>query len=663
MARAKMNEDSRTMYLARALYDAVEDCNVQQVNTLLSQNKANPNVLIPDEGMTAFHLAAGHENLAFGKVVTSLFLHNGGNPNVRCDGNRTVLHIAVAWNRSSVVEILLKSPYIVPDLFIKDDDNLNVFNYAVKFNAWESLATLQSHIKQSYHTNNSTNQICKPVQPIPVKQEDIFTKEQNNEKSIDNNTTFNKSDKLHTSSGYFNSGESLNSTSNSKKSNLVDEKKNLSCESILSSVSSTDNSLEDILNRNISSDYENSELDDIPSSIYADRSLNSLECVNNGFESIENISFPSNNLLTDSESLFESQKVVLTTKNNYNQSKDISLSNSEWMTDISELSNWHSSDDFLTCPDTNSEQYLTNSNYRNDITDNKLEDITYKTCDSKSQSISKISTGIDNLRISDHYIDSAEDYDTDYVRQSLRKYGVPPGPIVPSTKHLYVRKLNRIVKNQAAFKNDSKINNTSTVCSYSSQLTKVLTSDESWKRTILSWSTLEENIIFNKNGSSFTYLLLDPRISKNLPARANKIKNPIEIWQTFISSIFYIGKGTKSRPNDHMNEAFNFWIEKNNKEKSRKVEYILSLWKEHLGVVCVQAFHHLIMKEAHIREAAMIDAIGLDALTNEKRGTYYEITARWRNSDRCKLGCYLLYRAMLVFLADGERQLKPIDLT
>lgn len=112
-------------------------------------------------------------------------------------------------------------------------------------------------------------------------------------------------------------------------------------------------------------------------------------------------------------------------------------------------------------------------------------------------------------------------------------------------------------------------------CSYSSQLTKVLTADNSWKETIKSWSTLEEDVIFNKSGSSFTYLLLDPRISKNLPARANKTKNPIEIWQTFISSIFYIGKGTKSRPNDHMNEAFNFWIEKNNKEKSRKVCRIL----------------------------------------------------------------------------------------
>jgi len=121
----------------------------RQVNSLLSQNKASPNILIPEEGMTPFHLAAGHENMAFGKVVTSLFLHSGGDPNVRCDGNRTVLHISVAWNRSSVVEILLKSPYIIPDPYLKDDDGLNAFNYAVKFNAWESLSTLQLFIKKN----------------------------------------------------------------------------------------------------------------------------------------------------------------------------------------------------------------------------------------------------------------------------------------------------------------------------------------------------------------------------------------------------------------------------------------------------------------------------------------------------------------------------------
>lgn len=109
--------------------------------------------------------------------------------------------------------------------------------------------------------------------------------------------------------------------------------------------------------------------------------------------------------------------------------------------------------------------------------------------------------------------------------------------------------------------------------SYSNELTKVLITDEydTWKATLKSWNILEKEIIYNKNGTSFTYLLLDPRITRNLPSRADQINDPIEIWQTFISSIFYIGKGTKSRPNDHMNEAFSSWIETNNKEKSEKV--------------------------------------------------------------------------------------------
>lgn len=120
---------------------------------LLYQNKANPNVVIAEEGMTAFHLAAGHENLPFGKIVTSLILHNGGDPNTYCVGNRTVLHIAIAWNRSSVVEILLNNPYINPNPFIKDEDGLNAYNYAMKFKAWESLAILQNYMNRSKQTS------------------------------------------------------------------------------------------------------------------------------------------------------------------------------------------------------------------------------------------------------------------------------------------------------------------------------------------------------------------------------------------------------------------------------------------------------------------------------------------------------------------------------
>lgn len=81
-----------------------------------------------------------------------------------------------------------------------------------------------------------------------------------------------------------------------------------------------------------------------------------------------------------------------------------------------------------------------------------------------------------------------------------------------------------------------------------------------------------------------------------------------------------------------------------------------------MGVICLQAFHNLEMKEAHVRESSMINAIGLDNLTNIKQGSYFNIT-KWKNSEKCKLGCYLLYKAMHIFLVEGERQLKPIDLT
>lgn len=59
----------------------------------------NPNVLIPEEKMTSFHLAACHRNPANGKAVTALILHHGGDLNVRCDGNRPDLHIiTVTYN-------------------------------------------------------------------------------------------------------------------------------------------------------------------------------------------------------------------------------------------------------------------------------------------------------------------------------------------------------------------------------------------------------------------------------------------------------------------------------------------------------------------------------------------------------------------------------------
>lgn len=53
---------------------------------------------------------------------------------------------------------------------------------------------------------------------------------------------------------------------------------------------------------------------------------------------------------------------------------------------------------------------------------------------------------------------------------------------------------------------------------------------------------------------------------------------------------------------------------------------------------------------------------GLQTLTNQKQGHYYGVVAHWPLPRRRRLGVYLLQRALLVFLAEGERELRPQDI-
>ena len=53
---------------------------------------------------------------------------------------------------------------------------------------------------------------------------------------------------------------------------------------------------------------------------------------------------------------------------------------------------------------------------------------------------------------------------------------------------------------------------------------------------------------------------------------------------------------------------------------------------------------------------------GLKMLTNQKRGDYYGVVSTWQVKRKKELGVRLLYRAMNIFLAEGERQLRPADI-
>ncbi len=88
----------------------------------------------------------------------------------------------------------------------------------------------------------------------------------------------------------------------------------------------------------------------------------------------------------------------------------------------------------------------------------------------------------------------------------------------------------------------------------------------------------------------------------------------------------------------------------------------MEIWRAGLGIVSLHCFQSVIPSEAYTREASMMDAIGMDNLTNMKRGNYYGDAKNWSERRKCELGTVLLRRACAIFLAEGERQITPADL-
>ncbi|XP_053324183.1 ankyrin repeat and LEM domain-containing protein 1 [Spea bombifrons] len=160
--------------------------------------------------------------------------------------------------------------------------------------------------------------------------------------------------------------------------------------------------------------------------------------------------------------------------------------------------------------------------------------------------------------------------------------------------------------------------------------------------------------------SSFNYLLMDPRVTQNLPARYHSLSEN-ECFRTFIGSVFYVGKGKRSRPYCHLYEALTHYND-SNKQACPKVQHIVDIWKSGLGVISLHCFQNTIPVEAYTREACMVDAIGLKMLTNQKKGVYYGQVQSWPPARQRHLGVFMLHRAMQIFLAEGERQLRPPDI-
>ncbi|KAL9883179.1 uncharacterized protein ACN427_010642 isoform 1-T2 [Glossina fuscipes fuscipes] len=298
------------------------------------------------------------------------------------------------------------------------------------------------------------------------------------------------------------------------------------------------------------------------------------------------------------------------------------------------------------------------------------------------------------------------DYETDALRAELTSFGAPPGPITKSTKRLYIKKLIKYKRNTTAAQAlKKKLDNN--ILKFSVELQRTLKSVEQFERIQKEYTKYEvksveyfaNNKVNHKKArgghlkQSFIYMLIDPRISCNLPGEIMYLEK-YDMWQRFLQSIFYVGKGKTSRPYSHLYEAMKVHSRSHQKElqeklakkdrnistkkqlinmeslkvptkqstNSKKLNRILEIWANGNGVVCLHVFHNIVPIEAYTREAAIIEALGLQHLTNCKRGDYYGPAKTWTMKEKKFLGIALLHKAMLIYLAEGESQLSPSDL-
>ncbi|GIX81739.1 ankyrin repeat and LEM domain-containing protein 1 [Caerostris extrusa] len=252
------------------------------------------------------------------------------------------------------------------------------------------------------------------------------------------------------------------------------------------------------------------------------------------------------------------------------------------------------------------------------------------------------------ILITDDYkkLSNSEIYD------KLTAMGDDPGPISETTRDVYLRRLIRL--------------NTGCDTSYSQEVYTFLDGRINLERVrnlihlmADEFNSLDKKWREGNQRCCFNYFLLDPRVTRNLPLRQKQLTYE-NTFITFLDALFYVGKGTRGRPYNHLIEAAK--AINNDQLKNDKISHILDIWGDGYGVISLHCFNNCIPVEAYTQEACIIEAIGLKNLTNIKNGDYYGAASKWKKSWKRQVGTELLQRALQIFILEGEKQIMPKDI-
>ncbi|ALC38782.1 CG8679 [Drosophila busckii] len=667
--------EQRANFLALTLLDALEDENESDIFAMLERNTINSGIVPCERGLAPLHYVCGMENEQLAFRILERFLESPElEVNVRCEGNMTALHIAAIYGRVELVRLLLQHGASA-DLI--DDENKLPVHYAIEECHFEVLQLLRDHIcleqkqkkqqeqqltpksgiKYNYDVTspyyiNITHRRHKPQPSYPDK-----PTEEVNLFALTRDHLAELTDSLSNGGGRRTLIESWRDKverSRARKSLLQEQQVELLVDEALAK----DDFNYDLHVQEKLRQQQADQAEQQPKPVEAGRvAFGELveqvaqACVlEQSFHTAQNDEFP------------QKQDYYLQMTEAYVHTDD------EHGLVFYETKLLQNGDDKANQKKLTKQQYLAPP---------ELE----------SSASTQLTVPLD--------------YETDALRAELTAMGTTVGPITRTTKRLYIKQLIKYKRNKGALLAAQKHAKAAEL-KYSVELHYTLRSEANYARIQEHYSLERDSATHFATAApilrpmreghlkqSFIYMLIDPRISRNLPGE-RAFMSELNIWSRFLDAIFYVGKGKSSRPYAHLYDAMRQHTRAHMQQTSntkrggrcllmpelfkspppmgsapgcsRKLQRILDIWQHGSGVVCLHVFHNILPTDAYTREAAIIDALGLKHLTNLKRGDYYGPAQIWTMKMKKQLGIALLNKAMHIYLAEGESQLSPSDL-
>ncbi|KAI1717733.1 LEM domain-containing protein [Ditylenchus destructor] len=232
------------------------------------------------------------------------------------------------------------------------------------------------------------------------------------------------------------------------------------------------------------------------------------------------------------------------------------------------------------------------------------------------------------------------------LREQLQKKGCQVGPMDAGNRKLYEMKLARM----SISSRDCKPINPS-IKKLSVPLQQLISYDESGEEDAKNMGEDQEKqlqlqflqLITADNAACFCYLLIDPSMIPD-PRTCN--------LEEFILAIFYVGKGKNTRPLQHLldaNIARRARAANKHCPLTPKLKRILDLWYRDVGVMSLPFLHNIHEDESLIREGSMIEAIGIENLTNERKTNLKRHGCTWTKKQIVEFGAMLLKKAHVIF--------------